>query len=127
MTAVMLLVGLAGFKIAIASGVPWGEHVWGGIHPAELTSNWRVASAVTAGILMAMTFVVLTRAGFTPMRADNRYVRVETWAIAGFMGLSAAGNLASQSAVEQQVFAPVTAILAVLIAIVALGKRTQGG
>ena len=71
-------------------------------------------------MLFWMMLVVLARARVTrrgPVR--GAYLGGITWAIAGMVALNTVGNIASQSAFEQQVFAPITAVLTALSVVIA--------
>ncbi len=121
-TAAALLVGVGVFQAAVAMGAPLGDYVWGGFNDGDLSPTFRIASAFAAGSLLWMALVVLARGGVevpvNPVPADR--LKTVTWIIAGFMVLNTLGNFASQSSNEQLLFAPVTALLAVLVGFVAL-------
>lgn len=125
-TAAALLSGVAVFQAAVALGAPLGEYVWGGFTEGELSPIFRIASASAAASLIWMALVVLARAGValpvTPAPAHR--LKAFTWTIAGFMVLNTVGNLASQSSSEQLLMAPITVLLAVLIAWVAARGTT---
>jgi hypothetical protein len=125
-TAAALLIGVAVFQAAVALGAPLGDFVWGGFTEGELSPIFRIASAFAAGSLLWMALVVLARAGIavpiTP--APDHRLKAFTWTIAGFMVLNTIGNLASQSSSEQLLMAPITVLLAVLIALVAARGTT---
>lgn len=125
-TAAGLLAGVAVFQAAVALGAPLGDYVWGGFTEGELSPMFRVASAVGAVSLVWMALVVLARGGvavpITPVPTHR--LKAFTWTIAGFMVLNTIGNLASQSSSEQLLMAPLTALLAVLIAVVAARGST---
>lgn len=125
-TAAGLLGGVAVFQAAVALGAPLGDYVWGGFTDGALSPTFRVASAVGAVSLVWMALVVLARAGvavpFTPVPTHR--LEAFTWTIAGFMVLNTIGNMASRSSSEQLLMAPITALLAVLIALVAARGTT---
>jgi hypothetical protein len=127
--AAALLMGVAIFQAAVALGAPLGDYVWGGFTQGELSPIFRVASAFAAISLLWIALVVLTRAGIavpiTPAPAHR--LKAITWTIAGFMVLNTIGNLASQSSSEQLLMAPITALLAVLIALVAARGTAPAG
>jgi hypothetical protein len=121
--------GVAIFQAAVALGAPLGDYVWGGFTQGELSPIFRVASAFAAISLLWIALVVLTRAEIavpiTPAPAHR--LKAITWTIAGFMVLNTIGNLASQSSSEQLLMAPITALLAVLIALVAARGTAPAG
>jgi len=127
--AAALLMGVAIFQAAVALGAPLGDYVWGGFTQGELSPIFRVASAFAAISLLWIALVVLTRAEIavpiTPAPAHR--LKAITWTIAGFMVLNTIGNLASQSSSEQLLMAPITALLAVLIALVAARGTAPAG
>lgn len=120
--AAAILAGIASLQVAIAAGAPWGAIVWGGVEDGQLSEGLRVASAVAAIVLTWMALVLLTRGGVIPKTriVPSRYLRVETWAIAGLMALNTLGNLASGNPFEQLVFAPATALLTALAVYLAI-------
>jgi hypothetical protein len=128
-TAAALLIGVAVFQAAVALGAPLGDYVWGGFTQGELSPIFRIASAFAAVSLLWMALVVLARAGMavpiTP--APTHRLKALTWVISGFMVLNTVGNLASQSSSEQLLMAPITALLAVLTALVAARGTTSSG
>lgn len=128
-TAAALLVGVAVFQAVVALGAPLGDYVWGGFTEGELSPIFRIASAFAAVSLLWMALIVLARAGIavpiTP--APTHRLKAFTWTISGFMVLNTIGNLASQSSSEQLLMAPITALLAVLIALVAARGTTHAG
>lgn len=112
--------GFAAFQTALALGAPFGDRVWGGALSEVLPAGWRIASGIAAVVLVWMALVVLARAGVTRTSPiAPRYLTRTTWIIAGFMALNTLGNLASGNAFEQQVLGPITAVMAVLTAVVA--------
>lgn len=105
---------LAVFEIALAAGAPLGDAAWGG-SAAHLTTGQRVASAATAVFWLVAIAVVRGRdAGL----AARRY-RWGTWALSALLGVSALVNVASESAWESYLLAPVALVLAGLCGVVA--------
>ena len=117
-----LLVAFAALQVALATGAPWGGLVWGAADEGQLANELRVASGVAAVVLGWMALVLLTRGGVVPQTriVPSRYLKVETWAIAGVMALNTLGNLASGNPFEQLVAAPVTATVAASAVFLAL-------
>lgn len=115
----------AALQLSLAAGAPLGQHVWGGNQEATLSPGMRIASGGAALVLIWMLSVVLARAdlaGIKPVPTGR--LRGFTWAIAGYLALNTIGNLASQSTIEQRIFAPMTALMAALTAVVAhRGRR----
>lgn len=123
-TAAAVLFGsLAGFQVALAAGVPWGEAAWGG-GQAELGAGLRVASGVQAVLASGFAVIVLRRAGhrvWSPL--PQRWLPGAVWVLSAYMALGALLNAVSRSAIERAVWTPVALSLAVLCAVVAIKSR----
>ena len=116
--AAVLFGTLAGFQVALAVGLPWGEAAWGGGR-AELGVGLRVASGVQAVLAVGFALIVLRRAGhsvWAPL--PLRWLPAATWVLMGTMALGTLLNAASRSPIERA-WAPVALSLAVLCGIVA--------
>lgn len=62
--AFLVLPGSAiSFQLALAAGEPWGRHARGGMFPGELPVHMRIASVVSALLLLGFGIVVCARAG----------------------------------------------------------------
>jgi hypothetical protein len=119
--AAVLFLAMAAFQASLALGAPFGGHVLGGRHPGVLPNRLRAFSAIAAAILVGGTLVILGRPGVIGWPAGATGLLVPaSWAIAAFLVMNTAGNLASKSRLERTVFAATTAALAALSAYVAL-------
>jgi hypothetical protein len=105
---------LIAFQSALAAGAPLGHAAWGGTN-AHLTTGQRVASALSVVVYIAAIVVVRRRAHG---RVERRY-RWGTWALAMIFVVAALANIASDSAWENYLLAPVALALGVLCAVVA--------
>ncbi|MDQ2935600.1 MAG: hypothetical protein M3R49_11610 [Chloroflexota bacterium] len=85
-----------------------------------------MASSVSMIIFISAAFVVLGRAGYWGMRFSGVF-RVGTWLLAVALGLGAIMNLASSSAWERFMWAPVALLLALLSFVVARGRGEERG
>lgn len=113
----------AGFQLALAVGAPWGQAAWGGSHEGVLPAGLRVASIAVAAFFIVAVLVVLGRAGYWPTDVGPFGVfRWGIWALAALMTLSAFGNVASSSAWERFLNAPVALLLALLCLVTAVGR-----
>ncbi|MCK6584101.1 MAG: hypothetical protein L6Q49_13465 [Anaerolineales bacterium] len=101
------------FQIALAAGVPWGEFAMGGAFPGQFPPELRVAAVLQAGILAALAFVVLARAGITL----PRWSRTSRWLIWVLVL-----NTITPSAGERAIWAPVALIMLICSVIVAIRK-----
>jgi hypothetical protein len=116
---VALLALLAVFQIALAAGAPFGRFAWGG-KSSVLPSRQRLGSVVSVVIYAVIAVVALDRAGLIDILPDL-LSRIAMWVVVGFFALSIIPNLMSSSRAERSVMVPVTALLAVLSLLVALG------
>jgi MFS-type transporter involved in bile tolerance (Atg22 family) len=112
--ATICLAALAVFEAALAAGAPLGDAAWGG-SAAHLTTGQRVASAATAAFWIAAIAVVRGRAAG---RTGRRY-RWGTLGLVALLVVSALLNVASESAWENYLLAPVALVLAGLCGVVA--------
>ena len=116
-----LLGVVALLQLALAIGAPYGQHVWGGRSETEvLPAGLRVASAIGALVLVWMATVILARADVIKAKpVPTGWLGRTTWGITALMVLNTLGNVASESTFEQTVFTPITAVIAILSAVVA--------
>lgn len=123
------------FQWSVVLGAPLGELTQGGATIGPLSASGRSAAAASSLLLIAMALSILARAGAGPIRSlSPRAITVMTWLTGTFAGLTVLLNLASPSAHERAVWAPVsTAILLLVIATMVLthvpgpgsGRRTR--
>jgi len=120
-THLVLSTGVAAFQVALAAGAPWGSYAMGGAFPGQFPPSMRVAALTQAVLLMLMTGVVLARAGVALARwqAMSRWA---VWLVVAFAVVSLVLNLATPSAGERMIWAPVTLLLLACSLVVALGK-----
>jgi hypothetical protein len=123
--AAVLCPVVAAFQLGLALGVPLGEATWGGratTRDGVLSSGFRVAAAASAGLLGAIAWIVLARAGVVDAGdIGERLLVPAAWTILGFLVLNAVGNFAAPHPVERWVIGPVALTTGVLVALVALG------
>ena len=121
--AAALLFGVAAFQLALASGVPWGRHAYGGriaLDDGGLPTPYRVMSAAAVVVLAAAAWMVLARAGV--VTADSwpqGVLRWGPWVLAAYLALNTLGNLSSPSPVERWGLGALTLVAGVLVAVVA--------
>lgn len=119
--AVVLLVAVAAFQVALAFGAPWGAAAWGGQNPGVLGRKLRIASGV-AGILVYPLIIalVLASAGLI----DDEWLPVDgtviMWVLAGLLGVGAIMNFASRSRTERN-WGAVALTIALCCLVIALG------
>ncbi len=118
--AVVLLVVVWVFQAALAIGAPLGSASWGGQHQGVLPTRLRIASGAAAVVVYPLIVVyVLGASGL--MELDWAPIgSLGMWMLTAFFGVGAVGNLASRSKIER-VWAPVSLVIAVCCAIIAIG------
>jgi hypothetical protein len=123
--AAALLLADAGFQICLAAGAPWGEAAWGG-QRVHLPAGLRVASAISALVLLALAIPVLRLAGRRATDTPAGWLRPTMWVVTVFAILNTLGNLASRSAVERTIMSPATVALALMCGVLAtVGTRAS--
>lgn len=91
-------------QLALTAGFPLGRFTIGGRFPGQLPPVWRVLALVQAGLLVAMTLVVLERgAVLTSPLPDGLF-----WPVAGLTVLTFIANAASPSRPERMLWTPIT-------------------
>lgn len=125
--AALLFVLLALFQLALALGVRWGAHAYGGRvvrDDGSLPTKWRVSSAVAALILIGFGWVILARGGVLVVAVNELALTVLAWMVVAYMAINTAANLASKDPVERWLMGSMTLVLVVLCAIVAAAGPT---
>ncbi len=102
---------VAGYQVLLALGTAFSGAAWGG---ATLTSALRLASAVSAVVLVGAALIVLGRAGYWGTRLPGAIFRWGTWVLVVGMLLSALANFASPTAGERFFLGPSAVLLALL-------------
>lgn len=121
---------VAGYQVLLALGIAFSGAAWGG---ATLTSALRLASAVSAVVLILAALVALGRAGYWGSRLPFAIFRWGTWILVVGMLLSALANFASPTVGERFFLGPSAVLLALLcLAATALRcgsapRRRKGG
>jgi len=119
--AVVLLVIIGLFQMALALGAPWGSAAWGGGFGAVLPARMRVASGV-AGIVIYPLAVVYVLASSELVDADwlPGAGSVAMWILVVFFGIGSLANFASRSRIER-IWGPVSLVIAVCCGFIAVG------
>ncbi len=107
------------FQIALILGAPWGHLTQGGFHPGVLPLQQRLMAAASVVLLAGMAFVVLSHAG---VLARQPWSKVAMWGVVVMGVLSVVMNLATPSAPERMIWAPVTVVMLACAVRVLRGK-----
>jgi hypothetical protein len=123
-TAAALAGAVAAFQLALSLGARWGGVAYGGRAAREdgsLPTGFRIASAATAVMLLAVAWVVLAAAGVMTSGPASQHVLSRTcWGLTILFALNTAGNLAAVHPFERYGMSAVTAALAMLCATAAV-------
>jgi hypothetical protein len=126
--AAWLAAGLLGvvalFQLALVLGAPWGALTQGGANHGQLPASARGVAAGSAVVLVVLALGLLARAGQGPLTAAPRIVvTVLAWTAMFYSAVGLVLNLITPSAMERAVWAPVTAALLALTAVVVACTR----
>jgi hypothetical protein len=124
--AVVGLVIIAAFQVALALGAPWGRAAYGGTSET-LAPELRMASGVAAIVWLLAAAVVLGRAGYWGLPGWYAVFRWGTWLVAGLLTIGALVNFASSSPWERFGWGPLALVLAVLTVLLARSRSASAG
>ncbi len=117
----VISLGVALFQIALVAGAPWGEYALGGQNPGRLPGQLRIASVVSAIVMLAQSGHYLAQAGIlTPMLNQGQNA-IANWFWFGFAVLGVVMNSISKSKKERNLWVPVLLVSVVCTFIVAMG------
>jgi hypothetical protein len=122
--ACCLLLLAALFQLGLAAGAPWAAAAYGGraAQPdGRLPGRYRAASALAAGVLGVISWLLLLRGGAVGSARDSAPLAVTCWVLALLFAVNTAGNLAGRHPVERWGMSALTASLTVLCVLLALG------
>ncbi len=108
-------------QLLLASGILPITMAWGGREPV-LTTNLRIASVVSAALLLFFIYIIRRRAGLVIDAPITLLVKVSSWLITVFSALNFLGILASLSSGEKILFGPISFLLLVACILVSLSK-----
>jgi len=115
-----VILGAAGFQVALALGAPWGAYALGGRFPGRFPAPMRLAAVAQALILLFLGGVVLARAGlaFDALASAASWL---IWVVVAFSGASLVLNSITPSKRERRVWVPVAIAMLGSSLVVALG------
>lgn len=108
------------FQIALVFGAPLGEYAFGGQRPGKLPVGFRIASAVSAAVLVAIAGHYLAQLGLFSPLLDEAGNAVANWVIAGFAALAALANNITKSQKEKRLWGGTTIAMLLAAIIVAI-------
>jgi hypothetical protein len=122
--ACVLLLLAAAFQVGLACGAPWAAAAYGGraaLADGRLRPGYRVASAITAAVLLAIGGVLLLRGGALGSEPERAALAVACWIFAALFAVNTLGNLAGRHPFERWGLGSSTACLTVLCVLLAIG------
>ena len=120
----IISIAVVAFQVALAAGAPWGAFAMGGAFPGQFPPALRIAALVQAGLLIALTAVVLARAGIL-LPGWSQVSRWLIWFVVAFAALSLVLNLITPSTGERAIWAPVAFLLLISSGIVAFKSFSE--
>ena len=118
--ALPVLGGMALFQLMLALGAPIGHLAWGGAH-RRLPSRLRGGSAAASLLFVAAGVAVLAARGWISWASSTSTAQTVLWVLVLVFGLSALANSASSRRGERWLGIPVTTVLVLCCAVLALG------
>jgi hypothetical protein len=118
----LLLLGAA-FQLGLSAGAPWAAAAYGGraaLPDGRLPVGYRIASAFTAVVLIAIGWLLLLRSGVIGLASGNSALTVACWGFAVLFALNTLGNLVGRHPVERWGMGAITASLAVICVLLAV-------
>ena len=108
------------FQLALVLGAPLGEYAFGGQNVGKLPLVYRIGSAVSLLIMLALAGHYLAQLGvFTPILPEPQNSWVN-WVLVGFAALAALMNNITRSQKEKRLWGGTTLAMLLAAVIVAL-------
>ncbi len=108
------------FQLALVLGAPMGEYAFGGQNVGKLPLGYRIGSAVSFLIMLALAGHYLAQLGvFTPILPEQQNSWVN-WVLVGFAALPALMNNITRSQKEKRLWGGTTLAMLLAAVIVAL-------
>ena len=108
------------FQLALVLGAPMGEYAFGGQNVGKLPLVYRIGSAVSLLIMLALAGHYLAQLGvFTPILPEPQNSWVN-WVLVGFAALAALMNNITRSQKEKRLWGGTTLAMLLAAVIVAL-------
>jgi hypothetical protein len=121
--AVALLALAAAFQFGLAAGAPWGAAAYGGrvvLADGALPLVYRLGSGVAALVLLGAVWVVLASVSVVGRGPVSlQMLTVILWCLAVMFGVNTLGNARGRHLLERWGAGTITALLAILCALIA--------
>ena len=107
------------FQLALVFGAPMGEYAYGGQMPGKLPVQYRVSSAISFLLMLAIAGHYLAQLGVVPKLLSPELNQWVNWGLIGFAALAAVMNNITRSVKEKRLWGSTT--IAMLIAAIVVG------
>ncbi len=108
------------FQLALVLGAPMGEYAYGGQMPGKLPIQYRVSSAVSFVLLLAIAGHYLAQLGIVPKLLSPELNQWVNWGLIGFAAAAAVMNNITKSAKEKRLWGSTTIAMLIAAIVVAL-------
>ncbi|MFM1958460.1 MAG: hypothetical protein RI929_823 [Actinomycetota bacterium] len=108
------------FQLALVLGAPMGEYAYGGQMPGKLPIQYRVSSAVSFVLLLAISGHYLAQMGVVPKLLSPELNQWVNWGLIGFAAAAAVMNNITKSAKEKRLWGSTTIAMLIAAIVVAL-------
>ncbi len=108
------------FQLALVLGAPMGEYAYGGQMPGKLPIRYRVSSAVSFVLLLAIAGHYLAQLGIVPKLLSPELNQWVNWGLIGFAAAAAVMNNITKSAKEKRLWGSTTIAMLIAAIVVAL-------
>lgn len=108
------------FQLALVFGAPMGEYAYGGQMPGKLPIPYRVSSAISFFLMLAIAGHYLAQLGLVPKLLSPELNQWANWGLIGFAALAAVMNNITRSVKEKRLWGSTTIAMLIASVIVAL-------
>ena len=108
------------FQLALALGAPMGEYAYGGQLPGKLPIVYRISSAFSFLLMLAIAGHYLAQLDLVPKFLSADLNQLANWGLVGFATLAAVMNNITRSKKEKQLWGSTTIAMLIAAVIVAL-------
>ena len=117
--ALVTLLALTVFQLALIFGAPIGNYAWGGQHKV-LPKKLRISSVTSIVLYAIFASFIATKAGILAVIHNPSILSIGMWAFTAYFFIGIFMNAISKSKKERMIMTPVAAILAIAFLIVTL-------
>ncbi len=108
------------FQLALVFGAPLGEYACGGQMPGKLPTPYRIASAISFTLTLAISGHYLAQLGVVPKLLSEDLNQWVNWGLIGFAAVAALMNNITKSAKEKRLWGSTTIAMLIAAIVVAL-------